>query len=381
MTTGVAVKVQKQRLWLKRNANICKLASWRPQKRYRGSARKWLSATDNQWKVTVGLSGWKHFIPNEDKLWQPTNWRKWPHSGLGTDCGADAMSALCSLEYKFKANVTRFLDEAHQKHRAMDGALNQCGLKALWIMNVVSLNVNHGPWADDHRWAEVRDLMRKRCNVMKLMPEQDALLDEYTPRIHEEMVLFDHAICSRSDRDSFVRDAIVARNSGQAKKGYQCNFNRFLGSFHESNSRLGEWTTTLYERSLVGLEGDMMKGTAFKKMLLASASVEMDGEDVGSTHIASRKQFIKDMKDVCQNALVCSVMFLQDSQNRNIVAIIGEAVKAHMAWHTDANLAQRNGKGSHDWLMKQNTGGYIEHLNKCKQGLLDVAVLTRLLYH
>ena len=155
---------------MKRDSRICKDASWRPAKRYRGSARKWLSATDNQWKVSVELSGWNHFCPDKkNSLWDATNWRKWPHTGVATDCGGDAMSALCGLEYKWKANVTRFLNEAHQKHRAMEDALNKTGLKPHWLMNVVSLNVPHGPWNDDHRWNEVRDMQRKRCSTLSLL--------------------------------------------------------------------------------------------------------------------------------------------------------------------------------------------------------------------
>ena len=102
----------------------------------------------------------------------------------------------------------------------------------------------------------------------------------------------------------------------------------------------------------------MMKGASFKKMLLATTLVELNGEDVGSTHVDSRKHIFKDMKDVCQNSLVCSVMFfLQDEHNRHVCAIIGEAVKSHMAWHTEAKLAQRSANHSHDWLMQQITGG------------------------
>ena len=107
----------------------------------------------------------------------------------------------------------------------MEDALKKTGLKATWLMNVVSLNVPHVPWNDDHRWNETRDLMRKRARVLRLLPEEDALLEEYTPRIHHEMVTYDHAICARSDRDAFVRDAIKARSTGAALKGYQCNFN------------------------------------------------------------------------------------------------------------------------------------------------------------
>ena len=62
----------------------------------------------------------------------------------------------------------------------------------------------------------------------------------------------------------------------------------------------------------MGLEGDMMKGASFTKMLSATTPVELDGGDVGSTLVASRKQFLKDIKDVCQHSLVCSVMCLQD---------------------------------------------------------------------
>ena len=121
----------------------------------------------------------------------------------------------------------------------------------------------------------------------------------------------------------------------------------------------------------------MMKGACCRNMLLATIPVDMDCEDVGSTHVASRKQFLKDMKDVCQNSFVCSVRFLQDEHNRHICAIIREAVKFHMAWHTEANLAQRSATTSHDWMMQQNTGGYMCHLNKCKDVLLDLGALTR----
>ena len=168
--------------------------------------------------------------------------------------------------------MTRFLDEAHQKHRAMEDALNKTGLKPHWLMNVVSLNVPHGPWNDDHRWNEVRDMQRKRCSTLSLLSHEDALLDEFTTRIHHEMVTYDGAICARSDRDAFVRDAIKARSTGAALKGYQCNFKRFLGTFHESNKQLSQWTTSLYERTLVGLEGDMMKGASFNKNVVGKHS-------------------------------------------------------------------------------------------------------------
>ena len=43
---------------------------------YRAAARKFLSATDSQWKVTTELNGWDRFSYNEDKPeWKPAAWR------------------------------------------------------------------------------------------------------------------------------------------------------------------------------------------------------------------------------------------------------------------------------------------------------------------
>ena len=53
----------RHRLWLNRGRAVGakRLATWRPLKRYRVSAKKLLRALDNQVRVGMGLSGLEHF--------------------------------------------------------------------------------------------------------------------------------------------------------------------------------------------------------------------------------------------------------------------------------------------------------------------------------
>ena len=324
------------------------------------------------------INGWPHFWRTDKPEWKPSAWITWPHAGLSTDMGADCVCGVLALEYKFHCKLTKFPDEAHQKHRALDAALTVCELKPIRIMNVVSLNLKHGPWNDDHRLAEVRDTMQKNVGNGNL--EDDVLLNEYSTMVWHELCVYGGCAVPRSQQEEHVRSTVKARSEGEVNKGYQCNFNSFLASFHENNKRMPEWTLNLYERTWVGLEADHMKGIAFKKMVMKSCSVEEDSEEVGSTFLRQRREFLKDMQNACQNGLVCSVMFLQDTTNRDICATIAEIAKTHIALHTEANKEQISPSNAFKWLQAQVGGDFIGHLNKTKDVLVDAGALARLCF-
>ena len=128
----------RHKAWLKRTAaKQAKSLSWRPKPTYRAAARKFLSSTDNQWRVMAKLTGWAHFRYDPKKpQWAKSKWRTWPSVGLAVDSGPDVVCGGNALEYLWPCNLTKFPDEAHQKHRALDGALEACKLKPFWICNV-----------------------------------------------------------------------------------------------------------------------------------------------------------------------------------------------------------------------------------------------------
>ena len=126
------------------------------------------------------------------------------------------------------------------------------------------------------------------------------------------------------------------------RNGYQCNLNRFLGSFCESKKQLPFWSINLHERSITGLDADMFKGGAFKNLVLHGHRAELPCEAVGSTSSTIRAAHCKSLRNACQNSLVESVMCLAYDHNRRTVASIVEAVEPHVQWHGKANRELRS---------------------------------------
>ena len=110
----------RQKAWVLRGqAEVAKQQAWRPKKVHRQSARKFLAAVDNQIAGSTRFCGWVSFKPSAAPLWQASNWRKWPHVGVSIDGGADCVSGVSALQYKWFLNLIRFVDHSHQKHRAL----------------------------------------------------------------------------------------------------------------------------------------------------------------------------------------------------------------------------------------------------------------------
>ena len=61
----------RHKTWLVRpSAKQTRNLAWRPKPKYRASARKFLSATDNPWKFMTKLKGWAHsrYDPNQVRV-------------------------------------------------------------------------------------------------------------------------------------------------------------------------------------------------------------------------------------------------------------------------------------------------------------------------
>ena len=91
--------LRRHRLWIARGRQTAgkKFATWRPQVRYRVSAKKLLRALDNQIRVGMGKSGWKVFQkqdPKDSPEWSDQNWEFWQFLMAVCDLGSDNVSAM-----------------------------------------------------------------------------------------------------------------------------------------------------------------------------------------------------------------------------------------------------------------------------------------------
>ena len=373
---GTARSAQQKAWVLRGQSAVAKQQAWRPKKVHRQAARKFLSAVDNQIAGSTRFRGWVSFKPTTEALWKPSNWRKWPHVGASIDGGSDCVCGTLALEYKWSLNLTKFMDHSHQKHRALDAALAVVDMKAFWLLNIISNNLPHGPWSDDARYNEINDHMKHHWQ--ELEGEIDPVLEDLVDRVADELCQYGGFRMARAERREKVIAYVRGRVSEGTRKGYQCNLNRFLGSFCESQKQLMLWSTHLHERTITGLDADMFKGGSFKKLVLHGHRAELaDAEAVGSTSSCIRAAHDKSLRNACQNSLVVSVMFLADLANRKMVATIVEVVQPHVQWHGNANRELRSCPKALQWMLKQAEGDYMEQLQLVKERMDDVGVLQR----
>ena len=122
--------------------------AWRPKKRFRISAEKWIVAVDKQLQVSTGFGGLSFILPKWDlPLWARSNWRKWPHAGGVLDQGGDGLSGAHALLYKPTLHLcfTPWYDWTHGGQRDCDVGFKAVGHYSTKLLFLVIFNMMQGP--------------------------------------------------------------------------------------------------------------------------------------------------------------------------------------------------------------------------------------------
>ena len=107
-------KEARHRSWLKRVAAPAgTLDPWRPKKRHRVSAVKWMGCLDNQLRHGMGKDLAFFTWLDGSEVWLPSNWRRWPMLTGTIDQGSDGLSASNAMTHMKKINWFCFMDWSH----------------------------------------------------------------------------------------------------------------------------------------------------------------------------------------------------------------------------------------------------------------------------
>ena len=151
--------------WLKRRGEDKEHLGWKPQKRYRTSAKWWLINLDSQIRTSLPLPGLKAFQRKEGhKDWAPKRWQHWKHLTICADQGSDGLSAVSFLR-SLGVSMTFISDWSHGAQNDFYDTLKDLSLWNFWVMMLVVMNVEHGPWADDVRWNQILDAWTEATHV------------------------------------------------------------------------------------------------------------------------------------------------------------------------------------------------------------------------
>ena len=130
---------QRQASWI---AGPQKQQSWRPVKLHRLGAKHWLMCLDNQIRVSTVFGGLSYFIKD---TWTDKCPFDWPGLQLSIDLGSDGVSAWHALLYHWNIIAWLVPDESHSIKNYLLEVLKAIGLYDLWLLLLISFNLEHGP--------------------------------------------------------------------------------------------------------------------------------------------------------------------------------------------------------------------------------------------
>ena len=242
---------QRQKLWInKRHFVKGQTAKWRPEKRHRVSAKRFLRQLDSQFQISTHTGGLVFFQYDEkDPKWHPSNWQRWPYLGIAIDHGPDGLAGYNALDHKFKCNVDLWGDTSHGGNRDVFKGLGDCGLKQWWQCMAISFNCPFGP-NSDNGWKTLLDATLSHVKT-RYRPLSLPLFMESSPKMLQQLMAagieFDE--CSELSLEQQLFEFALTQGF-ERRSGGKITNSRFQSGIHGALKKLPYWALDKFLRTL-----------------------------------------------------------------------------------------------------------------------------------
>lgn len=260
-TLAAAAMSARHRGWLKRRATA-ETVSWRPRKRFRVGARKWIAALDNQVRVTTCWRGLVDITPDSSEEWAASNWRRWPFLACAADQGSDGVAGWHAMAFMpgLQMNTFAWWDPAHGACNDMQASFRELGLLPFVLLALCVHNLAHGPERDEGmRFGQMYDGLR--CFFENFQPETSDLFKHHAPTMLSELGGNLDVVDSANAMECLWQ--YLAERSLFMTKGHKVSLVRFMAWVRASRALLQEWTSTLFCCEWLALEHDFVGGSNF----------------------------------------------------------------------------------------------------------------------
>lgn len=378
------------RLGLKRTAEVCpereqqvkrhraylhtdsRPHSWRPQKQYRVSAKRWCSNLDLQFRVTNSRPGLVYFKRDpEVSMWQDSFLH--PHCMIGLDLGSDGLAGYVFMERELKLNVDMTPDVSHGGNRDVINMLHETNLFQLWLLWVISMNLPYGPDRDDQRGAQIREALQHA--LQDNSPATSPLFMAHSSEMLDELRCRGVDTHGTHGEEQFVWDFLAER---PRTAGRRVAMNRFHASisasmFHEQN-----WLFDQFERTYLALETDCLSGRKLQERIALRLGVTETVPEAGAPVRAHVHLEDRGLKSACQNCIAISVMVLQSITNRRVINCVTAGASKVLDWHSEQNRQLRSCDATARLLLSQTVGGaYMAHVVDIFSQISDLPALQK----
>lgn len=368
---------ERHQAWLKRTAVVAGVRdAWRPVKRHRASAAKWISQNDNQLRVCTAVGGLVCIRPEPStNSWSEGAWRSWPFASVALDQGGDGLAGLYACQYKpeLRLNLFGWFDLSHGACRDVETAFRAVGKWQFMLLMLVPLNLAQGPERDEGmRWQQLQEafgymMANQDPEEMDLYQDcADDLLKELKadyemPGVKAPSVELWHAL----------REVPPL-----VKKGYKTKLCEYMAWVRSLKEFLKRWHWLRLMCSYISLENDFFTGTNFRKHLAVPLSAQRAAEMTTSTDANVTQLDSKILRSACQNAVVATWAITSHAPYRRQLCIMVAAVSPLQAWQGEAAKVLRDIASNSAWLADQFRAGFVQHLVETLRTLSDQGVLS-----
>ena len=360
----------RHRHWVKRKVEQGRV-EWRPKKKHRVSAAAWCCNVDNQLKRSLGLKGFIDFKPAAG-----SKWRERRHLALAIDQGSDGLSAMNYLLF-LGICLTPWMDFSHGANNDINATIKSLGLWPFWLLMLVVLNIDHGPYDDDVRFAQVREGWNEKKKFLNA--KTAVFFREYLPRIVVEM----KTVLANLDFDGPVEDAlwsVLFEYPLLVRKGYKSKVARFMNVRRQLKDLLQTWHLKRCQYEYVAVESGMVSYKNLEKIRAVGIS-RNDDPSLSSTSPGMLTLDDRLVRNSCSNAVAIAVVMLAEPMHYHLIQIIVKLTQPVDDWHSEQNKTLRSRKGSEKWLVRQHEGDFWTHIRAIVKimgsaaSLADVGIL------
>lgn len=112
---------------------------------------------------------------------------------------------------------------------------------------------------------------------------------------------------------------------------------RFQDMVNAAEHNYQTWYLYLWERTTAALDLDFLKGHGFNKRIVLRQDGDDAGENASSTSAKRIKIEDRALRSIAHNAVIISVMMLEDESNRRIVGSFLAVARPVKRWHQHQN--------------------------------------------
>lgn len=293
---------------------------------FRRKAYEWLIVTDHMLWVACDMRWSDLVLPPEDERPPPSQWRI---CTLSVDQGSDGWTSAYFLAMQAEAGLMICKDPSHRLWNDTWLALEHANMKAIFILMIVVLNSDHGPWADA-RWAQ--SAREAAVAYMAVGNSSDPLFARHAMQIVKEMGL-EHRL---DEGDALLDEVMLSIPDSVRCLSMKVASSRWFGVFDALERFLPLWSRRLLLMQFMGVGLGLFKVEAAS--VLARFKVQApptEGQDVQQQPTGKEGVDIAAMRKACKNTLQLCCLTLGDPDIRRLVegtAVLARSIRREFQW-------------------------------------------------